>query len=81
MIPGFVKMDRARFCSEVWGAIKNKVDAVESNWAAAKHGQRPIIIKWGYKDEATGEKVIVAITRADDDGEEYWVEPSLVSIG
>lgn len=79
MIPGFVKMDCARFCAEVWGTIKNKVDAVESNWAAAKHGERPIIIKWGYKDEVTGDKVIVAITRADDDGEEYWVEPSVLS--
>ena len=80
MIPGFVKMDRALFSAEIWWKIKNKVDAVESNWTAAKHGERPIVIKWGYKDEATGEKIIVAITRADDDGDEYWVEPSLLSI-
>ena len=54
MIPGFIKLDRARFFDEVWGKIKSMVDAVESNWAAAKLGERPIVIKWGYKDEATG---------------------------
>ncbi|HEY5582665.1 MAG TPA: hypothetical protein VIK56_16160 [Rhodoferax sp.] len=40
MIPGFVKMDGARFSTEVWGKIKNKVDAVESNWAFTKEKSR-----------------------------------------
>jgi len=79
MIPGFVKVDKERFSAEVWSRIKNKVDAMESNWAAAKKGDRPIIIKWGYKDESTGEKVILAITRANDEGDEHWVDPTLLS--
>ena len=76
MIPGFIKIDRAQFCTEVWGKIKNKVDAIESNWAEAKNGERPIVINWGYKDEVTGDKIIVAITRADYNGDEYWVRES-----
>ncbi len=77
MISGFIKVDKPVF-SEVWSRIKNKVDAIESNWADGKKGARPIIIKWGYKDEATGEKIIIAVTRADDDGDEHWVDPSLL---
>lgn len=55
MIEGFVEVDKREF-SEVWSRIKSKVDAVESNWAEGKRGERPIVIMWGYKDEVTGEK-------------------------
>jgi hypothetical protein len=78
MIDGFVKVDKHTFC-EVWSSIKNKVDAVESNWAEGKKGVRPIVIKWGYKDEASGEKVILAVSRGDDDGDQHWIAPSLAT--
>ena len=78
MIPGFVKVDKREF-SEVWSRIKSKVDAVESNWAEGKKGERPIVIKWGYKDEATGEKFILAVSRGEDDGDQHWVAPSVLS--
>lgn len=78
MIDGFVKVDKPTFY-EVWSSIKNKVDAVESNWAEGKKGVRPIVIKWGYKDEASGEKVILAVSRGDDDGDQHWIAPSLAT--
>lgn len=79
MMPGFVQVDRDTFYVDIWPRIKKEVDAVESNWADAKKGVRPIVIKWGYKDENTGEKIILAISRADDAGEEHWVVESLLS--
>jgi len=79
MMPGFVQVDRHTFYVDIWPRIKKDVEAVESNWADAKKGVRPIVIKWGYKDENTEEKIIVAVSRADDAGEEHWVVESLIS--
>jgi hypothetical protein len=78
MMPGFVEVDCHTFYAEVWERIKRDVDAVESNWAEAKKGERPILIKWGYKNEETGEKVILAISRSDDDGDKHWVADGLL---
>ena len=77
MMPGFVEMDGHAFYGEVWPRIRNDVEAVESNWEAARKGERPILIKWGRKDEETGEKVVVAVTMADEDGERHWVAENL----
>lgn len=79
MKPGFVQVQLHTFYADVWPQIKNKVDAMESNWADAKKGVRPIIIEWGYKDENTGDKVILAISRANDTGDEHWVIEGLIS--
>lgn len=79
MMPDFVQIDRNTFYTDIWPRIKNEVEAVESNWADAKNGARPIVIKWGYKDKKTDENVILAITRADDSGEEYFVHGSLIA--
>ena len=79
MMPGFVQVDRDTFYADIWPRIKKDVEAVESNWADAKKGARPIVIKWGHKDENTGEMIILAVTRADDAGEEHWVVESLIS--
>ncbi|WP_454737176.1 hypothetical protein [Cupriavidus necator] len=76
MIPGFIEIDRQRFYGEVWPRIRSRLEALESNWEAARKGERPILIKWGYKD-AAGEKIVVAITRADDDWEQHWISPDL----
>ena len=53
MMPGFVQVDCHTFYTVYWPQIKRDVEAVESNWADAKKGVRPIVIKWGYKDEKT----------------------------
>lgn len=79
MMPGFVQVDRHAFYADIWPRIKRDVEAVESNWADAKKGIHPIVIKWGYKDKNTEEKIILAISRADDTGEEHWVAESLIS--
>ncbi|MCE9568961.1 MAG: hypothetical protein K8R10_02965 [Rhodocyclales bacterium] len=79
MMPGFVKVDCHTFYADVWERIKRDVEAVESNWAEAKKGARPIVIKWGLKDEDTGENVIVAVSRSDDAGDEHWVAGNLIS--
>lgn len=79
MMPGFVQVDRHTFYVDIWPRIKNVVDAVESNWDDAKKGLRPIVIKWGYKDENTAEKIILAVSQADDAGEKHWVVESLIS--
>lgn len=42
-------------------------------------GERPIVIKWGYKDPVTGEDVILAISRGDADGDQHWVDAALLS--
>jgi hypothetical protein len=73
MKSGFVQVQSHMFYADVWPHIKNKVEAVESNWTDAKKGVRPIIIEWGYKDESTGSKVILAISRSDYTGDEHWV--------
>ena len=75
MIDGFVKVDKREF-GVVWAKIKNKVDAVESNWAEGKNGVRPIVIKWGYNDKKTGENVILAVSRGDEDGDQHWIDPA-----
>lgn len=79
MMPGFVQVDCHTFYADIWPRIKRDVEAVESNWADAKKGVRPIVIKWGYKDENTGEKIILAISRSDDAGDEHWVVESLIT--
>ena len=74
MMPGFTKVDRRVIHLEMWPRIVEKVDAMESNWKAFKKGARPLIIKWGYKDEQTGETIILAISCGDDDiTDEHWV--------
>lgn len=75
MKPDFIQVTTSQFC-DVWTRIKNKVDAMESNLVEVKLGARPLIIEWGYKDETTGEKVILAVSQGDDDGDQYWVAPS-----
>ena len=60
-MPGFVHVDRHTFYADIWPRIKKDVEAMESNWADAKKGVRPIVIKWGYKDENTGETIILAV--------------------
>lgn len=79
MIPGFVQVDRHAFYTIYWPQIEKDVEAMESNWTDAKKGVRPLIIKWGYKDENTEEKIILAISRSDDAGDEYWVIRNLIS--
>ncbi len=79
MMPGFVQVDRHTFYADIWPRIKRDVEAMESNWADAKKGVRPLVIKWGYKDENTEEKIILAVSRADNAGEEHWVVESLIS--
>lgn len=79
MIPGFIEVDRHTFYGKIWLRICNEIEAVESNWAAAKKGERPIVIKWGYKDENTGEKIVVAVTHTDDINERHWVDKSLLA--
>lgn len=79
MMPGFVQVDSHTFYTVYWPQIKRDVDAMESNWADAKKGVRPIVIKWGYKDENTQEKVILAISRSDGAGDEHWVIESLIT--
>ncbi len=81
MIPGFTKLDKRRFSAEVWPLIKNRVDAIHSNWADVKNGARPLVIKWGYKDESSGEKIILAVSRSDDESDEHWVDPKLLTGG
>lgn len=71
MMPGFVQVDCHTFYTVYWPQIKSGVEAVESNWVDAKKGARPIVIKWGYKDENTGEKVILTISRSGDAGDEH----------
>ncbi|MDP1558480.1 MAG: hypothetical protein Q8K59_08310 [Nitrosomonas sp.] len=72
-------MDCHTFYTVYWPQIKRQVEAVESNWADAKKGVRPIVIKWGYKDENTEEKIILAISRSDGAGDEHWVVESLIT--
>ena len=78
MMPGFVQVDRHTFYVDIWPQIKKDLEAIESNWDDAKKGIRPIVIKWGYQDKNTDEKVILAISRADTVSEEHWVLERLI---
>ncbi len=64
MMPGFVEVDSITFYEDIWPKIKNDVEIIENNWDDAKKNDRSIIIKWGYKDDATGET--------------HWVVPTLI---
>lgn len=79
MMPCFVQVDCHTFYTVFWPQIKMDVEAVECNWADVKKGVRPIVIKWGYKDENTEEKVILAISRSDGTGDEHWVVERLIT--
>lgn len=65
MMPGFVQVDCHTFYTIYGQKINRDVEAMESNWADAQKGVRPIVIKWGYKDADTEEKIILAISRSD----------------
>ena len=85
-MPGFVQVDSHTFYMVYWPKIKRSVEAMESNWPFEKNGVRskvvlPIVVKWGYKDKDTNEKIILAISRfgnTEDSGDEYWVHESLI---
>jgi len=77
MMSGFVLVDSDTFYVDIWPQIKDKVEAVESNWDEAKKGARPVVIKWGYKDENSGEKIIVAINQVGNGKDEHWVAKEL----
>ena len=77
MIPGFVEVDSDTFYADIWPKIKNDVEIIESKRDNTKKGDRTVMIKWGYKDDAK-EKLILAIGKLDATGEKYWVVPSLI---
>lgn len=79
MMHDFIQINHRTFYADIWPQIERQVDAIESNWEDAKKGIRPLIIKWGYKDKSTQEKIILAITQADEAGEKYWADKSLIS--
>ncbi|MDD2774325.1 MAG: hypothetical protein PHU06_00065 [Gallionella sp.] len=79
MMSGFVQVDCHIFYTVYWPQIKSDVEAMESNWEDAKKGVRPIVIKWGYKDENSEEKIILAISKSDGTGDEHWVVESLIA--
>lgn len=81
MMPGFIQVDCHTFYTDIWPRINKNVEAMESNWAEAKKGVRPIVIKWGHKDKITGEIVISAISRSNDAGDEHWVVESFFTKG
>ena len=76
MISGFVEVDSATFYGDIWPQIKDDVEILERIWDDAKKGVRPVMIKWGYKDDAK-EKIILAISRPDGTEEKHWVIPTL----
>ncbi len=77
MILGFVEMDGDTFYGDIRPRIKDNVEILETIRDSAKKGARPVIIKWGYKDD-TKEKIILAISRLDDTEEKHWVVPTLI---
>ncbi len=77
MILGFVEMDGDTFYGDIRPRIKDNVENLETIRDSAKKGVRPVIIKWGYKDD-TKEKIILAISRLDDTEEKHWVVPTLI---
>lgn len=78
MKPGFLQVSTPQFC-DVWSRIKNQVDVMESNLAEVKLGARPLIIEWGYRDNATDQKIILAMSCSSNSDDEYWVDPSILS--
>ncbi len=80
MIPGFTPVDRRQFYGTHWPLIHQRVDALHSNWdlvaLCLQYGIVPpaLLIQWGYKDEATGNEIILAITQAIGETEEHWIK-------
>ncbi len=76
MILGFVEMDGDTFYGDIRPRIKDNVENLETIRDSAKKGVRPVIIKWGYKDD-TKEKAILAISQLGGAEEKHWVVSSL----
>lgn len=58
----------------------------KSNWEEVKTCTKtgaptpPLLIYWGYKDEAGTEKTVLAITRSTQGNpDEYWIAPNLLN--
>jgi len=87
MIPSnFTKLDNTVFFRKVWPKIKNKVEAIESNWNEVRKCKKvglpspPIVIHWGYRDKATGNKTTLVISYSDGiNQDEHWVAPVLIN--
>lgn len=83
MIPGFIEINRQRFYGEIWPRIRAYTDSMKSNWDevhACKKAKLPapeLYIYWGYKNQKTEEKIIVAVTTATTDNERHWIAPHL----
>jgi len=84
MPPGFVRIDRHRFYSEIWPRINKRVEAIESNWKEvheclkANQPAPDLLICWGYKDNDTEQKVALAYSCAKPNAdEEHWIAPEI----
>lgn len=84
MLPGFIRIDRHRFYGEIWPRISKYVKAIESNWKEfqkclkANQPAPDLVIRWGYIDIDTEQKVILACSCAKlNDDEEYWIAPEI----
>jgi hypothetical protein len=84
MLPGFIKIDRHRFYGNVWPRISKRAEAIKSNWKEVheclKANLPPpdLLIYWGYKDNETEQKVVLAISCAKPDTDEaHWIAPDI----
>ncbi len=83
MIPGFTLVDRRDFYGRHWPAIHSRVDALYSNWdrvaICLRYGivPPPLVIEWGYKDDATDTDVILAISQATGVHEEHRIASTI----
>lgn len=85
MIDGFLKTDSGTFYGQIWPAIHQHVDALQSNWTEVRAALRaglnppPLLIHWGYKT-ATGDKIIIAASQSiPGQPDEHWYLPSAVA--
>jgi hypothetical protein len=66
------------------GWLYDEGDAQNYDCPRALH--TPAVLAWLQAtqpqawDEETGEQIILAVSRSDDDGDQHWVAPSLLSI-
>ena len=86
MIQGFIEVSKDRYYGEVWPQIKQRVEAIQSNWEQVHNAMKtklphdPLLIYWGYKDPVTEQKIVLAIVQSKTKHiDQYWISPEITA--
>lgn len=84
ILSGLVEIDSHRYYTRIWVKIRAEVDPIDDNWEEVKRCKKAgipppvLILPWGIKHPATGEKTILAVCQSvAGEPDRHWVTPEL----